>query len=168
MKNKALILVAVILLCQVAEAQKEPLLKRLLNKFRHRLEERVERKLNEEKMLRWHGVEANLFCSPAEARTITGGVSNERGLIGVRTCDRKVERVYLDSPAWRAGVKAGDKIVLVDGNARSEIIGEPFQTVQLCIHRRDKQGLLEVLNLEMERVPEDEIKRRHFEYLRDH
>lgn len=108
-----------------------------------------------------------LFIPAVYGYTVRGGVSNERGLIGVRTCDRKVERVYLDSPAWRAGVKVGDKIVLVDGSIRAEIIGEPFQTVQLCIHRRVK-GLLETLNLEIERVPEREIKRRHFEYLRDH
>lgn len=117
--------------------------------------------------MRWLLFLIAILVLPVEARTITGGVSNERGYIGVKTCDRVVERVWLDSPAWHAGIRKGDKIVLVDGAAKREIIGEPYEVVHLCIHRK-ANGLLEVLNLDVSRLPHSQIRLKHETYLRDH
>lgn len=109
-----------------------------------------------------------LIWSPVYSRTLEGGVSNQRGFIGVRTYERTIERVYIDSPAWRALLKKGDKILEVDGDKYNQIIGEPYSEVHLLIKRPLTGNGYIMFHVYLVRVPESEIKKRQFEYLRDH
>lgn len=109
-----------------------------------------------------------LSATPAFAYTIEGGISNERGLIGVRTCERTIEKVYYGSPAWLANLKKGDRILEVDGAKKNDIIGEPYTEVHLLVKRPLTGSGYIMWHAYITRIPESEIKRRHFEYLRDH
>jgi len=94
---------------------------------------------------------------------LQGHISNEKGMIGIRTdWDRKVVRVYYRSPAWMMGIRPGDKILEVDGNKKNEIVGEPYTTVDLLWNH---QG--QIMHYKIERLPESVIRNQHDEYLRN-
>lgn len=101
-----------------------------------------------------------LVCLAADSKPLEGVVSNNKGGIGIRTdWDHKVTRVYLDSPAEKAGIEVGDKILLVDGKKHGTTRGTPHTVANVVVQRGD--GLME---FNVERVPAVEIKRKWIRY----
>jgi len=85
---------------------------------------------------------------------LEGHCSNESGKIGIRTdWDRVIVKCYHGCPAYYAGLRIGDKILLVDGLKSKEISGPAHETVKLLVLRNDKQ-----LEFTVERAYESEVK----------
>lgn len=96
----------------------------------------------------------------ADGAPLKGFVSNNKGGIGVRTdWDHKVTRVYLDSPAERAGIEVGDKIVTVDSKKHGTCRGTPGSVAHITV----KRGL-GVMEFEIERRAAIAISRRWKRY----
>jgi len=85
---------------------------------------------------------------------LEGHCSNESGKIGIRTdWDRVIVKCYHGCPAYYAGLRIGDKILLVDGTKNKEISGPAHEVVTLVVLRDDKK-----LEFKIERAFESEVK----------
>lgn len=97
-----------------------------------------------------------LFCQqPLCANPVLqGNVSNEKGRIGIREdWERRITRVHPGSPAEKAGLRAGDKVVEVDDHKGDyPIIGGAHETVKVVIDRVGQR-----LTFFIRRVPFAEI-----------
>ena len=85
---------------------------------------------------------------------LEGRCSNEDGKIGIRSdWDRKVVKCYHGCPAYYAGMRVGDKILLVDGVKNKEISGPAHEIVTIVVLRDSKE-----LTFKIERAYESEVK----------
>jgi C-terminal processing protease CtpA/Prc len=95
----------------------------------------------------------SLFCS-LPLYSLEGHCSNESGKIGIRTdWDRVIVKCYHGCPAYYAGLRIGDKILLVDGTKNKEISGPAHEVVTLVVLRDNKE-----LEFKVERAYESEVK----------
>lgn len=97
------------------------------------------------------------LISAAFPAQLHGSVSNTKGRIGIREdWDRRITRIYNLSPAAKAGLKIGDKIVMVDGRKGAEIVGPPEEIVHIRIQRENT-----FLSFDIERVASNKISRNY-------
>lgn len=102
---------------------------------------------------------STVLCKPAVGITLEGGVvkSTGEGRVGIKInySSGFIEEVYRHSPAKLAGVRYGDKVLLVDGkkNYCDHIHGEPGTYVHLQILRKK-----EIVEFNLERVERWKIK----------
>jgi predicted metalloprotease with PDZ domain len=73
--------------------------------------------------------------------------SSVHGYIGVQRAGHRIEHVIERSPAEKAGLKVGDKVLSVDGKKDASIDGPAYENVELEIKRHD-----EILHFEIQRV----------------
>lgn len=81
-----------------------------------------------------------------------------RGFIGVRigVLDHRIQRVYANTPAARAGLQSGDKIISVrDEDNRKNIEGFVGSEVVIVVKRKNEQ-----LTFKMKRESEAKIVRK--------
>lgn len=85
---------------------------------------------------------------------LEGRCSNEAGKIGIRTdWERKIVKCYHGCPAYYAGLRIEDKILLVDGSLKKEITGPPYTEVTIVVRRG-----FQILTFKVSRIYESEIK----------
>ncbi len=111
----------------------------------------------------------SIFMPPDEYQEFLGDTEGKFGGIGIQVGIRDgfltVIAPIEGSPAWKVGVKAGDKIVKIDGEitqgitlneAVSKIRGAPGSKVKLSLLRKDVDHLIEV-EIERDIIQIDEI-----------
>lgn len=76
------------------------------------------------------------------------------GFVGIQRSGDSVYRVIKDSPAEKAGVKANDKIISVDGGPVGQLDGPAGVNVEIDIKRKG-----EILHFSIERLPKDQVYR---------
>jgi carboxyl-terminal processing protease len=111
------------------------------------------------------------FANPKEAQAFKKQVEGKYGGIGVQVIvNRETGRVqvvntFLDSPAFRAGIRPGDEIERVNGqtlrvtateDAVDQVSGPAGTTVNLTIHRRGTGNLID-LTLTREEIRLDSL-----------
>jgi carboxyl-terminal processing protease len=105
--------------------------------------------------------ENSMYIGPAESDEFRQSLDQEFGGIGIhidpdeKTRELTVVATIVDTPAYRAGILAGDKIIRIDGkNVREledptkHIKGKPGDTVQLTIARPDVKDPIELPPIE--------------------
>ena len=107
--------------------------------------------------------ENSMYIGPAESDEFRQSLDQEFGGIGIhvnydeKTRELTVVATMVDTPAYRAGLLAGDKIIQIDGkNVKAletptdHIKGKPGDTVQLTIERADVEDPIELPPIERE------------------
>ena len=105
--------------------------------------------------------ENSMYIGPAESDEFRQALDQEFGGIGIhinhddKTRELTVVATIVDTPAYRAGILAGDKIVRIDGKNVKEledptrhIKGKPGEPVQLTISRPDVKEPIELPPIE--------------------
>ncbi len=111
----------------------------------------------------------SVFMEPDEYQEFLGDTEGKFGGIGIQIGMRDGFLTVISpiegSPAWKAGIKAGDKIVNIDGEitqgitlneAVSKIRGVPGTKVKLSLLRKDVDHLIEI-QIERDIIQIDEI-----------
>ncbi|WP_267384455.1 carboxyl-terminal processing protease CtpB [Cyanobacterium sp. uoEpiScrs1] len=111
-----------------------------------------------QKALKWLGDPYTRFLNPNHFATLTSQTSGELSGVGIRlTLDRRTSQLYVvetvrSSPAAKAGIKEGDRLIRINGKptalmtleqARDAVTGEIGTDISLQLSRKNK-GIFQV------------------------